>query len=435
MSDLLKLPPHELAKYLRSEKISRFYMIHDSKSGAVRVSHPQLQEFADFLSREKRDYSRHEGVFVQVSRHFDVLHGAFVHRTTRGQAQGGTRFWTYGSFEDYARDGLRLSAGMTHKNSLAGIWWGGGKGVISRDPNVDHRDPKNREKLFREYGEFVTSLRGVYITAEDVGTNTEDIDEIFSQTRFVTCIPAEKGGSGNPSIATARGVIRGMEAALKHMDGGTLEGRSIAVQGMGNVGEPLIHFLFEKRVKKVVACDIDRDTIARVEQELSGKNFKAHLTERGDHLILSETCDVLAPCATGAILNPQTIPQIKAQVICGAANNQLEDAARDDATLHQKGIIYVPDFLVNRMGIVNCANEQYGYVSHDPFIERHLGTEWDHSVYQMTLAVLKTAQDTSEPPGKAAVRLAEQLSTLTHPIFGHRGQQIIDSLVLDGWAN
>ncbi|RMD95914.1 MAG: hypothetical protein D6814_12390, partial [Calditrichaeota bacterium] len=146
-----------------------------------------------------------------------------------------------------------------------------------------------------------------------------------------------------------------------------------------------------------------------------------------------EPCDIVAPCATGAILNLQSIPQIKAKIVCGAANNQLEDTYRDDRMLFEQGTIYVPDFLVNRMGIVNCSNEQYGYVDHDPFFERHLDKEWEHSIYQTTLRVLDLAHKTGEPPAHVAIRLADELSFKPHPIFGHRGQQIINSLVANRW--
>ena len=133
------------------------------------------------------------------------------------------------------------------------------------------------------------------------------------------------------------------------------------------------------------------------------------------------------------MLNPVTIPMIKAKIVCGAANNQLEDPDRDGKDLFKRGIIYVPDFLTNRMGIVNCANEQYGYVNDDPFIERHFSTDWEHSIYRMALMVLKKSHKKNKHTGKIAVQIADKLSKKNHPVFGHRGQQVIDSLVKDKW--
>jgi len=224
-----------------------------------------------------------------------------------------------------------------------------------------------------------------------------------------------------------------MEAALEFNHEGALEGKIVAVQGMGNVGGPMIHYLFEKKVEQVIACDINAELVSRVTSDSKNQNLQAKLIERGDNSILATDCDILAPCATGAILNPGTIPDIKARIVCGAANNQLEDSGRDSQLLHEEGILYVPDFLTNRMGIVNCANEQYGFVTEDPFFDKHLSREWEHSIHQTILLVLEESRETGNPPAKVAIRIADELSLQPHPIFGHRGKQIIDSLVADRW--
>jgi glutamate dehydrogenase/leucine dehydrogenase len=322
---------------------------------------------------------------------------------------------------------------MTRKNALAGLWWGGGKGVMARNPEIDTDDLEARTYLYREYGRFISSLRGCYVTAEDVGTSMEDMAAIFSHTRFTTCIPGGFGGSGNPSVPTARGVISGMEAALEFLEMGSLEGKTVAVQGMGNVGGPLIGFLFERRVKKILASDIDADLVTRVQRRFASLPLEAEVVARGDASILSAGCDIISPNAVGAVLNPHTIPQIKAKVVCGAANNQLEDAIRDDRLLFESNIRYVPDFLTNRMGIVNAANEQYGYVKNDPLFERHLTRDWEHSIFQTTLRVLQKSCSTGIPTAEIAMRLADRLSLEEHPIFGHRGRQIIESLLIDRW--
>lgn len=224
-----------------------------------------------------------------------------------------------------------------------------------------------------------------------------------------------------------------MEAAIAFLENEDLRGKTVAVQGMGNVGGPLMRYLFEAGVGKIIACDINPEIVEKRKKEFTGQSFEAYVASREDESIIETVCDIFAPCATGAVLNARTIPKLKAKVVCGAANNQLEDADRDDRALFERGILYVPDFLVNRMGIVHCANEQYGYVSNDAFILRHLDKHWKHSIYQMTLKVLRLARDMKETPGTAAIKLADELSLEKHPIFGHRGRQIIASLVEDAW--
>jgi len=433
MSKLIDLHPQEFINYLRDQQIKRFFFIYNSDSKTVVASHGKLKPIAEFIQNDKRDFMQHEGLFFQITKNYDTLQGAFVHRTCRGQGAGGVRYWQYSTMEDYFRDGLRLSKGMTRKNALAGLWWGGGKGVMAHNPGIDKDDPEIRALIYKEYGDLMTSIRGCYVTAEDVGTNVDDMTNIFSRTRFTTCIPGSLGGSGNPSIPTARGVICGMEAALEFNQEGTLKGKIVAVQGMGNVGGTLIRYLFDEKVEKVIAHDINPKTVERLKIELTRANLEAKTVKHGDNSILTADCDILAPCATGAILNPGTIPEIKAGIVCGAANNQLEDSGRDDRLLHEGSILYVADFLTNRMGIVNCANEQYGFINEDPFFEKHLSREWEHSIHQTTLRVLKESRETGDPPAKVAIRIADELSLQPHPIFGHRGKQIIESLVADKW--
>jgi glutamate dehydrogenase/leucine dehydrogenase len=431
MTEIKDLSPAGLCDWLAQRGIRRFYLVWDEEVGGVRASHPELAPLARHLEADRRDFDRHEGVFVQVAPETGVLQAAFVHRTFRGQGAGGTRFWRYDTVEGFLRDGLRLARGMTHKNALAGLWWGGGKGVMARETG-SAGDPAARRRIYEEYGEMMTSLQGCYVTAEDVGTAVEDMAAVFSRTRFTTCIPPSLGGSGNPSVPTARGVVRGMEAALAHLGRGTLAGKTVAVQGLGHVGEPLVGFLQAKGVARVIGSDIDpsrRDLPAR----FPGLDLEVRIAARGDDAILAEPADIVAPCATGGILNPRTIPAIKAAIVCGAANNQLEDPERDDALLQERGILYLPDFLVNRMGIVNCADEQYGFVDPDPRIEAHLGDEWDNSVYNLSRQVLEEARRTGATTARVAVDLAERRSRELHPLWGHRGAQIIRSLVASGW--
>ncbi len=229
LADLIHISPQEFLDICLAENIKRFSLVYDEESRSMLCSHPQLQPLADFVGSDTRDFLQHEGLFFQITPEHPTLQGAFVHNTRRGQAAGGVRYWHYDTIEDYLRDGLRLSKGMTRKNALAGLWWGGGKGVMARQPGVDFTDLNVRAYLYREYGRFISSLRGCYVTAEDVGTSVQDMASIFSHTRFTTCIPGDFGGSGNPSVPTARGVVSGMEAALEFQEQGGLEGKTVAV--------------------------------------------------------------------------------------------------------------------------------------------------------------------------------------------------------------
>ncbi|MEM8995707.1 MAG: Glu/Leu/Phe/Val dehydrogenase dimerization domain-containing protein [Acidobacteriota bacterium] len=401
----------------------------------LEFSHDFLAGPAETMAADARDFDAHEGLFFEVGRESSHLFSAFVHRTTRGQSAGGLRFWSYGSFEDLVRDGLRLSRGMGHKNALAGLWWGGGKGIIARRRDVDHRDPEVRRAVYADYGRFVSSLRGLYVTAEDVGTTPADVARLFTTTRHVTCVPPAVGGSGNPSPLTARGVVVAMEAALYHLGRGDLAGKTVAVQGLGNVSSFMVGELLDRGVARVVGTDLDGEVVEEV-----GRRFADHAdrldlrqTEASDLSILSTACDVLAPNAVGGMLNPRTIPRIRAPLVCGAANNQLEDPERDAVTLAERGILYVPDFLANRMGIVNCANEQYGVFEGDPAIEAHLAKETPDGVFRRTLEVIERAARNERTPADEAVRLADELMVEVHPIWGHRGLQIIRRLVDEEW--
>jgi glutamate dehydrogenase/leucine dehydrogenase len=322
---------------------------------------------------------------------------------------------------------------MGRKNALAGLWWGGGKGVIARAAGDRHRDPAYRRTLYEDYGRFVTSLRGVYVTAEDVGTTPPDMAAIFTTTRFVTCIPEAVGGSGNPSPATARGVVCAIEAALDHLGLGAISGKRIAVHGAGNVGASLIGELVERGAARIVATDVDASRCAAVGARFANANVTVRHVPPGDTSVLGEECDVVSPSALGGVLNPETIPKLRCRVVCGAANNQLLDEERDSRALHQRGITFVPDFVASRMGIVTCANEQYGSLPDDPAILRHFGRTWDNAVYVITQRVLEAAARESTTETAAAGALADELSLVPHPIFPHRTADIVQALVRDGW--
>jgi glutamate dehydrogenase/leucine dehydrogenase len=432
-TDLLSQNPQDFITILTSNNISKFYFVYDDKQKKLVASHSFLQPIADYLSEDKRDFIEHEGMFFQISKKYDMLLGAFIHRTNRGQSAGGVRFWKYDNLENYFRDGLRLAAGMTFKNALAGLWWGGGKGVILHNPTYEWNDPDVRHHIYKEYGLFISSLKGVYVTAEDLGTDVQDMIDVFSGTRFTTCIPPELGGSGVPAIPTAKGVVCGMEAAVNFLKLGSLKGKTVAVQGLGHVGIPLVGFLFEKGVDKIISCDVNNDNVKVAKHNFKGRNIECKFVDLDDTSIFSEECDIFSPNATGAILNPGTIDKISAKVICGAANNQLEDTDRDGILLVKKGITYIPDFLTNRMGIVNCANEQYGYVNNDSMIEQHFSKDWEYSIYNTAIIVLEESKSSIKPSAEIALKIADELSKMNHPIFGHRGKAIIKSLCEKKW--
>ena len=348
--DLLQMKPQEFLDFLQVNKIQTFHFV--TRGGKLVASHQVLQPICDVLCDHSivDDYDDHEACFYQVSKS-GVLQSAVVHRTCRGPAAGGVRNWVFSNMDEFFRDGLRLAKGMTHKNALAGLYWGGGKGVMIRNSGkglMPGDDKQDRIRVYHEYGDFISSLHGCYVTAEDVGTGPDDMAAIFTKTRHTTCIPAAMGGSGNPSSPTARGLIRGLEAAFKHLNK-SLHGATIAVQGCGNVGTPLIHFLFEAGVKTVYASDVDSHRKESILSTFSGRDFHLTIVSKGDNSILFADVDAVCPCATGAVLSPETIPNIKAKIICGAANNQLLNLRTDDELLKKRGILYIPDFLVNRM--------------------------------------------------------------------------------------
>jgi len=243
----------DFAAMLSSHGVKRAFIAF--RNGKVEASHACLESLRASLEGDLVDYNQHECVFLQV--YCDCLFGVTLWRTRRGQGCGGIRLREYESLDGFINDGLRLSIGMGRKNALANLWWGGGKGVIAIGDDKDTVNfPERRSDLLHAYGAFITSLRGCYVAAEDAGMNVSDMDQVFQTTRFTTCINPDKGGSGNPSIPTATGIVCGMEGALSALGLGTLEGKSVAVQGLGNVGGALVGFLLHKGCT-VIGTDID----------------------------------------------------------------------------------------------------------------------------------------------------------------------------------
>jgi leucine dehydrogenase len=311
-----------------------------------------------------------------------------IHDTTLGPALGGTRMWTYNTEAEAIEDALRLAKGMTYKAACAGLNLGGGKTVIMGDPRKD----KN-EAMFRAFGRYIQGLNGRYITAEDVGTTVADMDLIHQETDYVTGISPAFGSGGNPSPVTAYGVYVGMKATAKHAWGSdSLEGKTVAVQGVGNVSYNLCRYLHEEGARLIVT-DINQEAVKRAVEE-----FGARAVDVND--IYSVECDIFSPNALGAVINDDTIPQFKARVIAGAANNVLKEERHGDQ-IHEMGFYYAPDYVINAGGLINVADELHGY-------NRERAMKKVEGIYQNIEKVFEIAQRDKIPTYKAADRMGEE---------------------------
>ena len=311
-----------------------------------------------------------------------------IHNSVLGPALGGTRMWNYANEWEALNDVLRLSRGMTYKSAITGLDLGGGKAVIIGDAKT-----QKTPELMRKFGEFVHSLSGRYITAEDVGMETKDMDIVNDVTPYVTGISESRGGSGNPSPVTALGVYMGMKAAAKYKFGSdNLEGKKVLVQGIGHVGETLVDYL-AKEGALVQISDINETRLDEVSKKYGATIF------RGSNLYTAEV-DIYAPCALGATINDETVHKIQAKIIAGAANNQLADENVHGPILMQRGILYAPDFLINAGGIISVNSEIAKY-DHTETLRR---TE---NIYNTTLEIFDYAVANNLTPQKAAMALAE----------------------------
>jgi len=313
-----------------------------------------------------------------------------IHNTILGPALGGTRMWVYDNEAQALNDVLRLSRGMTYKAAISGLNLGGGKAVIMGDS----RSMKS-EALMRKFGRFVDSLGGKYITAEDVGMTTRDMEYIHEETDHVVGIPEALGGGGDPSPVIAYGVYMGMKAACQKAYGSdSLEGKRVVVQGAGNVGRYLIDYLMEEKAH-VSVSDIFDDKIKLVTDKHAAVNVI------GAEDVFDQEMDIYAPCALGATVNDATLLNLTARVIAGAANNQLADETVHGPAVSERGIIYAPDYVINAGGLINCYSELEGY-------NRERALQNAENIYDTTLRILNTAQEFNIPTYLAANQLAEQ---------------------------
>jgi len=308
-----------------------------------------------------------------------------IHNTRLGPAIGGTRFWQYRSEAEAIDDVLRLARGMTYKNALAGVPFGGGKSIILKNELSTDRDA-----IFRAHGKFVETFGGMYITAEDVGTSPHDMDIVRKETRHVAGLLS---GSGDPSPVTARGVFRAMQAAAQYRrKSDSLTGLRVAVQGCGNVGYHLASYLHDAGAQLIVT-DVDQTKVDRVVNDF---NATPVATDR----IYGSDVDIFAPCALGGVINDQTIDLLKAEIVAGAANNQLLEPHHGD-DLAARNVLYVPDYAANAGGVINGCRELLGWSVEKAAVKVD-------EIYETVLNILQIADTDGIPTYKAADLLAEE---------------------------
>ncbi|MBT8136345.1 MAG: leucine dehydrogenase [Gammaproteobacteria bacterium] len=311
-----------------------------------------------------------------------------IHNTYLGPALGGLRMWPYASESDALTDVLRLSRGMTYKAAVSGLNLGGGKAVLIGDPKKD-----KSEALFRALGRFIGSLGGRYITAEDVGTTVEDMEYLFQETDRVVGVHPVHGGSGDPSPFTAFGTVQGIKACLnKRFGSSSIDGKSFAVQGAGSVGGNVIRML-TKEGAKVFTCDINDDRVTEMVQEHGAEAVP--LEE-----IYDVDANVFVPCALGSVINEDTLPRLRCEIVAGSANNQLQ-SEEIGTELERKGIVYAPDYAINAGGLINVAMELQGY-------NRERAYQAVSAIYNNVENIFNIAARDGIPTWQAADRMAEE---------------------------
>jgi leucine dehydrogenase len=340
----------------------------------------------------------HEQVSIFRDEPSGLLAIVAIHSTRLGPSLGGCRMSSYDSLAEALEDVLRLSEGMTYKNSLAGLELGGGKSVIVCDRALE----EGRDDLFLKFGECVASLNGRYITAEDMGTRVSDIDTIAKVCPYVSGRGEAFGGGGDPSPHTAEGVFQGIRAALGHVHGSeSLAGRRVCIQGLGNVGFSLAQKLREAGATLTIA-EHRAERLDFVTSELDAQVVDLQA-------VYDVECDVFAPCAIGAILNKETIPRLNCEIVAGAANNQLE-LLEDERLLSERGITYVPDFAINSGGVILCAGE----MRPDGFDAKWVDAKVA-AIYDTVKTILNSSKIQGLETGEVARKLAkERISKASH---------------------
>jgi leucine dehydrogenase len=340
----------------------------------------------DIFELMKKD--GHEQIIFNFDKETGMKSIIAIYDSTLGQTFGGTRMVNYASMEDALRDAMRLSKAMTYKCAAAEEDKGGAKAVIWGDPKKD----KN-EAFLRAFGRFVEMLNGRFVTGADLNITAMDGSIMGRESRYILAKPREEGSSGSTGPITAFGIYVGLKACAKFIWGNeNLQGKKIAVQGLGAVGEPLLGYL-KKGGLEVMATDMNEEILQRLQPQYGFKRVKPEA-------IYEVECDIFCPCAIGSILNDQTIPKLKCKIVAGSANNQLEDEERHSRMLHERGILYAPDYIINAGGVIQVIDEIQGY---NP--ERvKMKTE---RVYGRLLHIFEMAKKEGILPLEAANRYAE----------------------------
>lgn len=316
-----------------------------------------------------------------------------IHNTTLGPALGGCRMQPYNNMDEALEDVLRLSKGMTYKCAAADVDFGGGKAVIIGDPKTD-KSPE----LFRAFGQFVNSLAGRFYTGTDMGTSMEDFIYASKESNFINGLPVEYGGGGDSSIPTAAGVLYGIKATNQMLFGNDeLGGHSYAVQGLGKVGFKVACGLLEAGAQ-IFVTDINKENLHAIKLKAETTSGKVTVIAKED--IYSQPVDSFVPCAFGGIINDNTIAQLKVKAIVGAANNQLLND-KHGTILHEKGILYAPDYIVNSGGLIQVADELYG-INHERVLAK------TKRIYDAILEVYKEASNTGKTTGESANQMCEK---------------------------
>jgi leucine dehydrogenase len=340
---------------------------------------PHMDVFADMQTMG------HEQVLLSHDPSCGYFGIIAIHDTTLGPALGGTRFWKYATTDEAITDALRLARGMTYKSAVAGINLGGGKSVIIGD-----NKRADREALFRAHGRFIETLGGRYITAEDIGTSPADMEYIKLETDHVAGL---LGLSGDPSPVTAYGVYVGMKAAARfHWGSDRLAGKTVAVQGAGKVAYYLMQHLHAEG-SNLIVTDIDEEKVKRAVQEFGARPVPPNA-------IYDQEADIFSPNALGAVINDDTLPRLKVEIIAGGANNQLAEDRHGDL-LEKRGILYAPDYVINGGGVINV----YGELHRWP-VER--AKKKAGEIYETLLRIFDMAKRDKTPTYEAADRLAQQ---------------------------
>lgn len=309
-----------------------------------------------------------------------------IHNTNLGPALGGTRMWQYDSISEATKDVLRLSRGMTYKAAITGLNLGGGKAVI-----IGNAKQKTHQ-MMQSFGKFVESQSGKYITAEDVGMTTSDMEIIYKETEHVVGKPIKLGGSGDPSVITAYGTLMGIKGSASYKWGNdSLQNKKILIQGLGNVGRNLIKLLTNEGAI-ILVNDIDENKINDIKQKYDVEIIRDNIYEAD--------VDIYAPCALGGTLNSDTIPQLKCSIVAGAANNQLAKEHIHDKMLADHNILYAPDFLINAGGLINVYSELKGF-THDQVMEKAT------KIFDTTIEILEKAKNENISTQKAALKIAK----------------------------